>query len=80
LRAQHRRAADSAIWMNDPHDNGGLTAENAEQALNAVSEVLSNPESCQEKARAWLAAHVSDPPESASARFEQELERLAETS
>ena len=80
LRAQHRRASDSAIWMNDPHDNGGLTAENAEQALDAVSQVLTNPDSCREKARAWLAAHVSEPPESASARFEQELERLARAS
>ena len=76
LRRRPRDAATLA-WMNDPKDNGGLSAETAEQALDAVSTALTDPECCRERAAQWLAAHVASPAESASARFESELERFA---
>lgn len=72
-----RRSDGSDFWMNDPHDNGGLSAENADAALEAVTRALAEPDCCRERSRDWLAAHVAAPPESAAARFEAELERLA---
>lgn len=75
-----RPSSDEPVWMNDPHDNGGLSAENAEEALDAVSTALREPDCCKEKSRAWLAEHVASPEESAAARFESELERLASVS
>jgi hypothetical protein len=46
------------LWMNDPEDNGGLTAHDADEALAAISTALTEPESCVVRAKAWLEAHV----------------------
>jgi hypothetical protein len=52
------KTAPDDLWMNDPEDNGGLTAHDAEEALTAISKALTEPESCVVRARAWLESHM----------------------
>src|SRR5690606_34320492 len=52
------KADHDELWMNDPSDNGGFTAYDAEEALAAISKALTEPDSCRERARAWLEAHL----------------------
>lgn len=46
------------LWMNDPEDNGGFTAYDAEGALAAISRALTEPESCRVRAKSWLDRHL----------------------
>ena len=46
------------LWMNDPSDNGGFTAYNADEALASISTALTQPASCVDRAKAWLASHM----------------------
>lgn len=52
------KAAPDGLWMNDPADNGGMTAYDAEQALGAISTALTEPDSCRDRAKAWLETHM----------------------
>jgi len=56
LRA--RPAGPEMEWMNQPEDNGGLTAYDAREALAAVDRALTEPECCRDRARRWLEDHV----------------------
>jgi hypothetical protein len=62
--------------MNDPYDNGGLSAANVEQALAAMDTALTDPDCCKEKSQAWLRAHVAAPSPSAASCLAEELQRL----
>jgi hypothetical protein len=44
--------------MNQPEDNGGLTAYDAGEALAAVDRALTEPDCCRDRARLWLENHV----------------------
>lgn len=46
------------MWMNDPADNGGFTAYDAEEALAAISTALTQPDSCIVRSQAWLESHM----------------------
>jgi hypothetical protein len=52
------KADQDGLWMNDPEDNGGFTAYDAEGALAAISRALTEPESCAARAKAWLQSHM----------------------
>jgi hypothetical protein len=52
------KAGQDGMWMNDPADNGGMTAYDAEEALAAISTALTQPESCVVRAKAWLESHM----------------------
>jgi hypothetical protein len=67
LRA--RPAEPAAEWMNQPEDNGGLTAYDAGEALTAVDRALTEPDCCRERARRWLDDHVEGSDGQASRRL-----------
>lgn len=81
-RGLHPRRRKSAAprWMNDPRDNGGLTAVTANEALAAIDRALEDPGCCRERARRWLMDHVAFPEPSASVCLASELERLSRAS
>jgi hypothetical protein len=67
LRA--RGGEQDVEWMNQPEDNGGLTAYDGEGALAAVDRALTDPDCCRERARQWLEAHVAGVDGQASRRL-----------
>lgn len=75
-----RRASTSPPWMNDPRDNGGLSASTDAEALAAIDRALTEPDCCRDSARRWLEEHVAAPEPSASACLRQRLEQLARAS
>jgi hypothetical protein len=52
------KSEQAELWMNDPADNGGFTAHDAEEALAAISTALTEPESCIVRSKAWLESHM----------------------
>jgi hypothetical protein len=75
----HRRLRKSSmpLWMNDPNDNGGLSATTPAEAFVALDAALSNPDCCKRSSSDWLARHVSFPQPSASDCLAQALEQLS---
>jgi hypothetical protein len=63
--------------MNDPNDNGGLSATTPAEAFLALDAALSNPDCCKQSSSDWLARHVAFPQPSASDCLAQALEQLS---
>ena len=74
LRA--RAAEEQVEWMNQPEDNGGLSAHDATGALAAVDRALTEPDCCRERARQWLENHVDGIDGHASRRLGDTIARL----
>jgi hypothetical protein len=75
LRA--RRADRETEWMNQPEDNGGLTACDAEEAEARIEQALTEPDCCRVRARDWLARHVARSDGQASRRLGDAIARLS---
>jgi len=71
------RPADPDVeWMNQPEDNGGLSAYDATGAVAAVDRALTEPDCCRERARQWLENHVDGIDGHASRRLGDTIARL----
>jgi hypothetical protein len=77
-RVRERRDGTSASWMTDPHDNGGLSATDADQTIAAVRRALREPDCCRERSAAWLAARVHGMDGMTCARMADALRELAD--
>lgn len=74
-----RKADQEEAWMNEPTDNGGLTAFNADEVLAAVERGLLDPSCCEERAAAWIRKHVADADGHTCERFADALREFAES-
>jgi hypothetical protein len=77
LRA--RPSEPKVAWMNQPEDNGGLTAYDADGALAAADRALTDPGCCRERSRAWLERHVAGVDGHASRRLGDAIAALVAT-
>lgn len=75
-----RPVSAQAEWMNEPQDNGGLSAFDAPSTLAAVDRALSDPHCCVERARAFIDAHVAGVDGQTCERFERALAELGASS
>ncbi|MDJ0763462.1 MAG: hypothetical protein QNJ97_10775 [Myxococcota bacterium] len=50
--------AEEALWMNDPEDNGGLTARSLVQLKDGIRRGLEDSECCAARSADWIARHV----------------------
>ncbi|MBN1609155.1 MAG: hypothetical protein JW940_21175 [Polyangiaceae bacterium] len=77
-RLRARGADDQPPWMNDPSDNGGLSAFDDDGALTALDRALAEPDCCRERAHAWVGRHVWRPDGHTCERLQQALRALGE--
>jgi hypothetical protein len=74
------RTADSEeAWMNEPTDNGGLTACSEDEVLTSVDRALTEPHCCEDRAAAWLREHVAGVDGRTCERFAGALRQFAES-
>ncbi|MCP4676179.1 MAG: hypothetical protein GY854_11860 [Deltaproteobacteria bacterium] len=65
--------AEEALWMNEPKDNGGLTARSFDELKAGIIRGLNKPECCAERSADWIARHVHQPDGKTAQRFFQVL-------
>ncbi len=62
------------VYMNEPEDNGGITAYTAQDVIEGVQRGLDDPHCCEERAQTWIDGHVSTPDGRSAARLAAALE------
>jgi hypothetical protein len=62
--------------MNQPEDNGGLTACDADGALAAVDRAFAEPDCCRSRSAAWLEGHIHGRDGHTSERMAEVIEAL----
>jgi hypothetical protein len=57
------------IWMNDPNDNGGLTAHSVAEIKYCLNRAIADPRCCLDRSRRWIKRHVHRPDGQTAHRF-----------
>ena len=65
-----------AIWMNEPEDNGGITAYTFDETLEGIQRGLREPDCCAERAAAWVGKRIFRPDGNSCSRFTEALREL----
>ncbi|HNW82924.1 MAG TPA: hypothetical protein PKG52_08550 [bacterium] len=69
-------SGNEQIYMNDPEDNGGITAWNLQGVADGIIHGLENPDCCREKSRSWIDRHIYKPDGSSAMRFFEVLQEF----
>ena len=64
------------IWMNDPNDNGGLTAHSVAEIKYCLEIAMADPTCCLDRSRRWIKRHVHRPDGQTARRFYEMLFEL----
>jgi hypothetical protein len=67
-----------AIWMNEPEDNGGITAYTFDETLEGIRRGLREPDCCAERAAAWVGKRIFRPDGNSCSRFAEALRELCD--